>query len=276
MKILIPILIGLLVVGCGKKESTSTSEKVSKTASAIEPTWETPPPTEPYIAKRNLKPEDVIGIYEKQVEEGNIFRIVFLKEGSMEFYSKGEKLDEDSVLGSNKWRIEGSEIRTSNKDGNGVIYTIENNGDLTLSGLFGVLNGRINYSKDELDTYNRVKGAKPTSGKKETPSKDEDNNSTTSKPAKELTLEEKFVGSYEWGETGKVHFLENGKAELYIDGKRTFEWKWKIVGNEVHAAGDLVAVYRIETTGDLTQIAEIEGGKRTDFPKGQMTLKKIK
>jgi hypothetical protein len=276
MKVLIPILIGLLVVGCGKKESTSTSEKVSKTASAIEPTWETPPPTEPYIAKRNLKPEDVIGIYEKQVEEGNIFRIVFLKEGSMEFYSKGEKLDEDSVLGSNKWRIEGSEIRTSNKDGNGVIYTIENNGDLTLSGLFGVLNGRINYSKDELDTYNRVKGAKPTSGKKETPSKDEDNNSTTSKPAKELTLEEKFVGSYEWGETGKVHFLENGKAELYIDGKRTFEWKWKIVGNEVHAAGDLVAVYRIETTGDLTQIAEIEGGKRTDFPKGQMTLKKIK
>ena len=276
MKVLIPILIGLLVVGCGKKESTSTSEKVSKTASAIEPTWETPPPTEPYIAKRNLKPEDVIGIYEKQVEEGNIFRIVFLKEGSMEFYSKGEKLDEDSVLGSNKWRIEGSEIRTSNKDGNGVIYTIENNGDLTLSGLFGVLNGRINYSKDELDTYNRVKGAKPTSGKKETPSKDEDNNSTTSKPAKELTLEEKFVGSYEWGETGKVHFLENGKAELYIDGKRTFELKWKIVGNEVHAAGDLVAVYRIETNGDLTQIAEIEGGKRTDFPKGQMTLKKIK
>ena len=101
-----------------------------------------------------------------------------------------------------------------------------------------------------------------------------DNNAT--KPAKELTLEEKFVGSYEWGETGKLHFLENGKAELYIDGKRTFELKWKIVGNEVHAAGDLVAVYRIETNGDLTQIAEIEGGKRTDFPKGQMTLKKIK
>ena len=98
----------------------------------------------------------------------------------------------------------------------------------------------------------------------------------TEKPPKELTLEEKFVGSYEWGETGKVHFLENGKAELYIDGKRTFELKWKIVGNEVHAAGDLVAVYRIETNGDLTQIAEIEGGKRTDFPKGQMTLKKIK
>ena len=174
MKVLIPILIGLLVVGCGKKESTSTSEKVSKTASAIEPTWETPPPTEPYIAKRNLKPEDVIGIYEKQVEEGNIFRIVFLKEGSMEFYSKGEKLDEDSVLGSSKWRIEGSEIRTSNKDGLvEAIYTIENNGDLTRSGLFGVLNGRINYSKDELDTYNKVKDTKPTSEKKETPSKTE-------------------------------------------------------------------------------------------------------
>ena len=163
----------MALVGCGKKESTSTSEKVSKTASAIEPTWETPPPTEPYIAKRNLKPEDVIGTYEKQVEEGNVFRTVFLKDGNMEFYSKGKKLDKDSVLGSNKWRIEVSEIRTSNKDGNGFIYTIENNGDLTLTGLLHVVNGRMNYSKDELDTYNRVKGTKPTSEIKETPSKTE-------------------------------------------------------------------------------------------------------
>ena len=99
--------------------------------------------------------------------------MVFLKDGNMEFYSKGKKLDKDSVLGSNKWRIEVSEIRTSNKDGNGFIYTIENNGDLTLAGLFNVVNGRINYSKDELDTYNRVKGTKPTSEIKETPSKTE-------------------------------------------------------------------------------------------------------
>ena len=113
-------------------------------------------------------------------------------------------------------------------------------------------------------------------GEKEEITNNDDKTNTPEKPPKELTLEEKFVGSYEWGETGKLHFLENGKAELYIDGKRTFELKWKIVGNEVHAAGDLVAVYRIETNGDLTQIAEIEGGKRTDFPKGQMTLKKTK
>ena len=85
---------------------------------------------------------------------------------------------------------------------------------------------------------------------------------------------EKLVGSYKWGETGKVHFLGNGKSELYINGKRTFEWKWMIVGNEVHLVGDLVAVCRIETNGDLTEVAEIEGGKRTD--KKGMTLKKLK
>ena len=49
MRILALMIVGLMVVGWGKKESTSTSEKVSKTASAIEPTSETPSPTEPYM-----------------------------------------------------------------------------------------------------------------------------------------------------------------------------------------------------------------------------------
>jgi len=276
MKILVSILLGLLVVGCGKKESTSTSGKVSKTASAIEPTWETSLPTEPYIAKRNLKSEDVIGIYEKQVEEGNIFRIVFLKEGSMEFHSKGEKLDEDSVLGSSKWRIEGSEIRTSNKDGLvESIYTIENNGDLTRSGLFGVLNGRINYSKDELDTYNRIKDTKPTSETKEPPAN----------AAKELTPED-VVGTYElelkkFGETQRYVLLDNSTVEYYLNGKKEeAEHKWSIVDKEVHIEREnrAVSVFSINKDESITGIATIdEGGKRKEILKEhQYTRKKIK
>ena len=125
MKVLITILIGLLVVGCGKN--------------------------------REVTPENVIGTYERQVEEGNVFRMVFLKDGNMEFYSEGKKLDKNSVLGSNKWRMEGSEIRTTNKEGNGYIYTIEKNGDLTEAGLFGVLVGRLDHSKEDQITFKKIK-----------------------------------------------------------------------------------------------------------------------
>ena len=95
MKVLIPMLLGLLVlgVGCGKN--------------------------------REVTPENVIGTYERQVEEGNVVRMLFLEDGNMEFYSEGKKLDKNSVLGSSKWRIEGSEIRTTNKEGNGAIYSIK-------------------------------------------------------------------------------------------------------------------------------------------------------
>ena len=106
---------------------------------------------------REVTPENVIGTYERQVEEGNVFRMVFLKDGNMEFYSEGKKLDKNSVLGSNKWRMEGSEIRTTNKEGNGYIYTIKKNGDLTEAGLFGVLVGRLDHSKEDQITFKKIK-----------------------------------------------------------------------------------------------------------------------
>jgi hypothetical protein len=108
-------------------------------------------------------------------------------------------------------------------------------------------------------------------------------NDTTEKPVKELTAEEKVVGTYEAKvdkRTFKAVFLENGKAESYKNGEKGDEATWKIVGNEVHASGDgkTTTVFKIKPNGDLTFIATInKTGKREGVLKrDQSTHKKIK
>ena len=114
---------------------------------------------------------------------------------------------------------------------------------------------------------------------------------TTAKPVKELTLEEKVVGTYALpevvGQAETIVFLENGNLELYDDGKKQEgKGKWSIVGKEIHVEQDKVGggrypyteVARINKDGSLTNIAKIDkDGKRTDYPKeDQQTYKKIK
>jgi len=119
---------------------------------------------------------------------------------------------------------------------------------------------------------------------KETPSKGDDNNGTTAKPVKELTLREKAIGTYEIKEDGNVVrsvFLENGITEAYLNGKKTeHEGKWKIVDGEIHANDDGgIVVFSINKDGSITAIAEMtKDGKRRDIPKDNQiyTYKKIK
>ena len=108
-------------------------------------------------------------------------------------------------------------------------------------------------------------------------------NGTTAKPVKELTLEEKVVGTYE----GKIDdyavrlaLLDNGVLENYEDGKKRDEAKWKIVDGDIHSptAIGITGVLIINKDGSLTTIARIgKDGKRRDIPKeDQLTFKKIK
>ena len=106
----------------------------------------------------------------------------------------------------------------------------------------------------------------------------------TANPVKELTLEEKVVGTYEFkvdGDTFKVVLLENGNGELYGDGQKVSEAEWKISEEgEMHAidGSGLITVHRINKDGSITNIAMIDKDKkRTDWPKeDQWILKKIK
>jgi len=81
--------------------------------------------------------------------------------------------------------------------------------------------------------------------------------------------EEQLAGSYE-SETGRTPvkhvYLENGKVETYWNGKKGGDLNWKFVGKVVHREGNnITEVLQIEPNGDLTEIASIYGGRRTDW-----------
>ena len=105
---------------------------------------------------------------------------------------------------------------------------------------------------------------------------------TTVKPVKELTAEEKAVGTYEGkkdGFTFRVVLLENGIVEVYNNGKKEEDdGKWKIIDGELHANdGISVGVLRINKDNSITYIARIKDSKREEVPKEyQVPLKKIK
>ena len=122
-------------------------------------------------------------------------------------------------------------------------------------------------------------------GKQEQTNTNESTPTTTAKPVKELTLEEKVVGEYEFKDDKDTRFrmrvLENGvlKSNI-IDKQREEDFKWSISEDgELHVeAGDgIILVFRINKDGSITAVAGIDKDGRDDKPKEkQRTFKKIK
>jgi len=192
---------------------TSTSRADAGIATGTEPTSNTKEP--PAHVGKELKPKDVVGSYEAGLG-GITFRFVLLESGVVENYFNGIKEPEDA-----KWKIQGAEvhIEKGKSDGTVIVNKIEPNGDLTVF-------ARIRNGKRE-DFQNRT--YKKIKSENETPSKSDGNNSTTAKPVKELKLEEKVVGEYEFknkiGLVRKDVYLANGNFENYLDGE---------MGDETH------------------------------------------
>ena len=128
----------------------------------------------------------------------------------------------------------------------------------------------------EAQTYEKV-----TEDKNTKPIKVDDN---ATKPVKELTAEEKVIGTYELKEdenAGRLVFLDNGVAESYSTGKKDEEATWKLTKEgEIHTTypNGNISVGRINKDGSITAIAFIrKDRKRIDIPKEQqLTFKKIK
>ena len=122
-------------------------------------------------------------------------------------------------------------------------------------------------------------------GKEEQADTNESTPTTTAKPVKELTLEEKVVGEYEFKDDKDTRFrmrvLENGVLESNIkDKQREEDFKWSISEDgELHVeAGDgIILVFRINKDGSITAVAGIDKDGRDDKPKEkQRTFKRIK
>jgi hypothetical protein len=106
---------------------------------------------------------------------------------------------------------------------------------------------------------------------------------------KELTLEDKVIGTYEYKRGDKpfrIVLLDNGISEQYRDGISLLKTTWSIVDKEVHIytwpigmKGYLNAgVFRSNPDNSITLIAGISrDGKREETPKEeQRTYKNIK
>ena len=256
MKVLIPILIGLLVVGCGesKEEQSTETDENSNT------------PEKP-VKELTAEEKKVVGTYSG----------LYTRDGQTHFRSNGlvfwHYFGEKEEVG--KWSIIGKEVHFRHSfgvlAGDVAVYRINKDGSLTNIAYIEKDGKRIDHPEEEQGTVKRVKDAKPTSETKEPPAN----------AGKELKPED-VVGSYEAGLGGitfRFVLLDSGVVENYFNGiKEPEDAKWKIQGAEVHIekgkSDGTIIVNKIEPNGDFTVFARIRNGKREDFQ--NRTYKKIK
>ena len=118
----ITLIIGLLVMGCGKQEQTLTLE------------------------------EKVVGTYEFK-EDGNTYRVVLLKNGVLEDYKNGKKEDETE----DKWKVVNGELHIVDNDGVGGVFRINKDGSITFIAYIDTDGKRLDYPKEEQFTYKKIK-----------------------------------------------------------------------------------------------------------------------
>jgi len=200
---------------------------------------------------KELTKEDIVGSYTLMGSW------VFHENGKREFFSRA-----GTKMGEGKWKLVENEVHTDSNFGQNV-YRIEPNGDMTKIAVIHKEGKREELPNGLQMTLEKIKP----------------------KPVKELTAEEKVIGTYEVrvdGETFRDVYLENGVVEGYVDGKKDEEeGKWSITKEgELYVIdeGGATYIFRINKDRSLTVIAYIlKDGKRADVSKeDQLTFKKIK
>jgi len=116
MKVLIPILIGLLVVGCGKKGQPKSSDQNNRNSE------ETLSPLSPLEQK-------ILGTY--RIKGGGFdndpdLNLSFNKNRELIYYQNGSK------VGTASWSVKSNEVQTISAPNKKGYFRIEPNGDLTL------------------------------------------------------------------------------------------------------------------------------------------------
>ena len=133
MKVPIPVLISLLVAGCGMEEVKQDHKEIKLTVLGRVLT---------------LEEKKVVGTYKWKTGK-DIIRLIFLESGIIE---------SSSVLGEKeyKWEIRNKEIHAENKGGNGGCYRIESNGNLTKNAV--IIHGkRTDLAKGEQMTFKKIR-----------------------------------------------------------------------------------------------------------------------
>ena len=141
----ITLIIGLLVVGCGKQEKAVTNESTPTTN-----TNEVSGTTEKPVKELSLE-EKVVGAYEmKEGEE--TYRVVLLETGIVEKYRNGKKHDEED-----KWKIVDGEIQIVDKDGDILVLRINKDESITGIATIDKDGKREDAPKEEQATLKKIK-----------------------------------------------------------------------------------------------------------------------
>ena len=141
MKVLIPILIDLLVVGWGEKQSANTNESNNTKA---KPSKELTPEEQKALR------ESVIGAYEIKYNKDNIHKRVLLENGIVEHHFDGKKLEEQ------KWVIVNGQIHMILFPEFLDVYRI--NSDKSITRIADVKEGkRTDYPKERQLIWEKIK-----------------------------------------------------------------------------------------------------------------------
>ena len=143
MKVLIPIVIGLLMVGCGKQQSTNTNEGNNTPAKPVK--------------ELTLK-EKVVGFYEgKSNQDTNRLRLVFWENGEVESYRNGKKRF------TANWKInKNGELNVEVKEKSEVVvFAFRINPDGSLTGTTATMdsNQKVLSKKDQITLAKLKEGA---------------------------------------------------------------------------------------------------------------------
>ena len=141
------LIIGLLVVGCGKQEQTDTNES-TPTTNTNKADGATAKPVKELTAEE----KKVVGTYEME-GEGFTIRAVFLDNGIIESYKNGKKEEEED-----KWKIVDGELHVIHEGG---IAVFRINKDKSLTGGIATIDkdGKrtANPKEDQLVTLKKIK-----------------------------------------------------------------------------------------------------------------------
>jgi hypothetical protein len=124
----ITLIIGLLVMGCGKQEQTDTEKPV----------------------KELTLREKVVGEYEMKKGE-DTDKAVFLANGTMEAYTNGKRV---YVC---KWNVANGELHFINEAGGIGVFRINKDGSLTVIAEIDKDGERIDIPKEEQLTFKKIK-----------------------------------------------------------------------------------------------------------------------
>ena len=157
----ITLIIGLLVVGCGKQEQTDTNESTPTTNTNKVNGPRVHPDGDVDLLVKELTPEEkIIGTYERK---GRVpgspvktIRFVFLDNGVFEQYNDGQKEPK-----SNKWSIVDNEVHV--KYAGGSVSCFQINPDNSLSYIVYIMGGkRTDIPKQDQQTYKKIKIIHPS------------------------------------------------------------------------------------------------------------------